>query len=89
MTVDDNDESGSSDRDDNNNLSSVSTILGLSLFCLLIITILIRRTMVHRAGQRYALQRVLSASRAGAVGVGGNGEEWRGWSGRRGFDSGA
>jgi hypothetical protein len=48
MTVD----NSMSDKD---NLSSVSTILGLALFCLLIATILIRRVMVHRVGRRYSL----------------------------------
>jgi hypothetical protein len=63
------------------NLSSVSTILGLTLFCLLIAATLLRRVMVHRAGRRYALQRLFAASAPNASGVGvgiGGGEDWRG-----------
>jgi hypothetical protein len=61
------------------NLSSVTTILGLALFCLLIATILVRRVMVHRASRRF---RLLTA--ASVVGAGGGGI---GWGGRRGEDS--
>jgi hypothetical protein len=62
MVVDD----STSDRD---NLSSVSTILGLSLLCLLIATILIRRVIVHSTRWRDAQQSLLAA--ANGVGVSG------------------
>jgi hypothetical protein len=81
MTADDDDDNTS----DNDNLSSVSTILGLALFCLLLATILIRRLMVHRAGRMYALQRLLSHphSNSNTNIVGGGGVGWA----RSGIDS--
>ncbi|KIM21161.1 hypothetical protein M408DRAFT_110836 [Serendipita vermifera MAFF 305830] len=47
---------------DRDNLSSISTILGLTLFCLLIVTICVRRWMIHRQNRRFARERFDAAA---------------------------
>lgn len=47
---------------DRDNLSSISTILGLTLFCLLIVTIFVRRWMIHRQNRRFARERFDAAA---------------------------
>ena len=46
---------------DRDSLSSVSTILGLALFCLLIAIILIRRGLVYHRGRAYTRDRFWAA----------------------------
>lgn len=47
---------------DRDNLSSISTILGLSLFCFLVATIIVRKIMIHRQHRRFAQERFWAAA---------------------------